>query len=62
MQSFIYRGYIIKYEIKDGKVVVSNVDYGDKQFHSDRVFDSIGELKRFTEAGGWKSEQFIIGE
>jgi len=56
MQSFIYQGYLIKYELVDGKVVVSNVDYDNVQYDSDRVFDSIGELKRFTDAGGWKSE------
>ena len=56
MQTFVYKGYLIKYELKDGRVFVSNVDYNNIQHDSDHVFGSIGELKRFTDAGGWKLE------
>jgi len=53
MKNFNYRGYIVKYEIKDGKVFTSHVDYCGKQLNSEHVFDSTDEMKKFIDAGGW---------
>jgi hypothetical protein len=54
MQSFIYMGYIVKYEIVDGKIIVSEVSYGTKTIESDMVFGSLREMRNFINLGGWK--------
>jgi len=56
MQSFIYRGYLIDYKIVDGKVIVSEICYDNKRIETDKFFGSLGELKRFIDAGGWSDE------
>ena len=56
MQTFIYMGVIANYEIIDGKVYVSSVDYDGEQHKCDHTFNKIGELRRFIEIGGWKTE------
>jgi hypothetical protein len=54
MQSFIYVGYIVKYEIVDGKIIVSEVSYGTKTIESDMVFGSLREMRNFINLSGWK--------
>ena len=53
METFIYKGIIAEYKIKDGKIVVSEVFYNGQQNKCDNVFSSVGEMRRFIDAGGW---------
>ena len=55
METFIYKGYIAHYEIKNGKIIVSSVFYGSQEHDCEHTFDSIGELRRFIDIGGWKA-------
>ena len=56
MQTYLYRGYIIKYEHRDGKVVVSEYIYGSETHHPDQTFASIRAMQQFIDNGGWEPE------
>ena len=56
MQTFIFQGVIAHYEINNGKVIVHSVDYDGEIYKCEKIFASIGELRRFIEADGWKEE------
>ena len=54
MQTFMYMGALVYYERKDGKIIVSLIDYNGEKHECEHTFNKISELKRFVELGGWK--------
>jgi len=56
MEHFVYRGYIVDYKIRDGKIIVSSIYYGSKERDWEQTFSSIGEMRRYIDAGGWETE------
>ena len=56
MQSFIYQGVIAYYKIIDGKIIVFSVDYNGRKHECEQPFNSISELRRYIDAGGWSAE------
>ena len=53
MDSFIFQGHIVKYHVKDGKIITSEVFNGYETHQIDMTFSSIGELRRYIEVGGF---------
>ena len=56
MEHFVYKGIIADYKIIDGKIIVSSVFYKGKQHDCEHTFGSLGEMRRFVDAGGWGAE------
>ena len=55
MDSFIFQGHIVKYSLQDGKVITSEVFNGYETHQINMTFATIGELRRYIEAGGFST-------
>jgi hypothetical protein len=57
MQSFVYKGCILKYERKNGQIIVCEGCYCGEQINDERVFASLGALRTFLDSEGWKTDK-----
>lgn len=48
-----YKGYQIIYEENNGKVIVKTANYKGIQCTYGKTFDSMNDLKKYIDNGGW---------